>query len=167
MATDWVAKLGISLDDLRRQVFNQLFIYDYDFAEEVLAEILLRLTRILGAEPEKFASPDALYRYARRSAAREAWHQKNHAFRQQPTDPVAFADLAAPAPAQADGPTKEDALEWLNDPLQREIVRLHLEGVQGKVIAKVVGLHPSRVSILLSNARHQLSTRYANERRTS
>ena len=167
MGTDWLSRHEISLEELKHQIFRSIWSYGPSLSEEVFSELLLRLSRILRDNPEKFSSAGALYAYARKAAAREARRLWLRAKRQRPTDPTVFSEIVSQSPSSDNGPTKEDLLQLLSDPTQREVVRLHLEGIQGKVIAKVLGLNPSKVSQLLTKAKLDIGTRYANEWRSS
>ena len=157
MEDDWLVEFQISFDKFRQAVFGacrgsrKL----HAEAEDVLGEILLRLTRIIRDNPGKIPTTGHLIKYARRMAAREASRQAQEAGRQRAVDPSKLVETIGPTSKPNNLPTREELLEALTkaSPKIRQIFCLHLDGLTGKMIAENLGLPPSTVSKCLTAAR--------------
>jgi DNA-binding NarL/FixJ family response regulator len=82
-------------------------------------------------------------------------------------DPSILAGIVSQNPKSEDAPTKDELLQLLSDPTQREVLRLHLDGVEGKVIAARLGISQAKVSRKLKELKHIISIRCQDDWRAS
>jgi hypothetical protein len=84
--------------------------------------------------------------------------------REQAIDPSILAGIVRQNPKSEDDTTKDELLQLLSEhPIQQEVLRLHLEGFEGKEIAEKLGVSEATVSRRLKEAKFIISLRYKKD----
>ncbi len=119
MENDWLVHFNLSIEELRLSVESALYRTGMQIADEILGEVLLRLTRIIRADPRKFAHKTNILKYAHMIAANELKRQFRKERRRREVDPPSLADPVEEAPAVKQLPSGAQLLQALGH-LNRE-----------------------------------------------
>ena len=128
-------------------------------AEELRQEVMLQLWRAL----ESFRGDASLRTFVFRVAHNTAIKHVSKQAKQGPLATMDVEDLSHPAPSREEDLDRHRARQRLLaqvrrlQPLQRELVLLHLEGLPNTEIAEVMGISPSNVSTRMSRLRVALT----------
>jgi RNA polymerase sigma factor (sigma-70 family) len=165
MSTDWLGKFDVSLDEIRWVVNRACRRGWRQYADDIFGEVLLKLHRKHGADPECFKTKEDLLGYAYVVARNELKHMFREAGRLKFGDPRLLSEKGGEPKEEQAPPTSEEFLAALGDaePEVREVFRLHLEGKKGIEIAEMLGISSSTVSRRLERAIALVRRRFRGE----
>lgn len=170
MGSDWLDRFDVKLDDFRRVVLSVCHGHSRRFAEDVLGEVLLRIHRQVVLYPAKFSNKARLLNYASKIAIRDVIRSGKRAKRERPFDAQlgserleAHPDSEGMDTAVGEAPSVDELVEAIEDPRQREIFRLHINGYKGKDIAAKLGMSNSTISREIKKAKTWLRRKFRDK----